>query len=163
MPIELVRIDDKLIHAQIILGWAPIIKPFRIIVANDEVAQNELRKKILFAAASELSSGKINIMILTLDDAISFLKSFLKHCDKDYKKLILVLSNPSDIVYLINNNIPIKKVSLGYMSFGSRKNKIFDTVYMDEKDIQAIQMLSRMGVEVKYQSSPYDIELDVTL
>lgn len=159
MSIELVRIDDKLIHAQIILGWASIIKPTQIIVANDEAAHDELRKRILFAASSELSSDKVNVIILTLDDTISF----LKHCDKDCKKIILVLSNPSDAVYLINNNISIKKVSLGYMSFGLGKAKVFDTVYMDEKDIQAFQTLSRMGVEVKYQFSPYDKELDVRL
>lgn len=159
MSIELVRIDDKLIHAQIILGWASIIKPTQIIVANDEAANDELRKKILFAASSELSSDKVNIVVLTLDDTISF----LKNCDKDYKKIILVLSNPSDVLYLINNSVPIKKVSLGYMSFGLGKNKIFDTVYMNEKDIQAFQTLSRIGVEVKYQFSPYDTELDVKL
>lgn len=159
MSIELVRIDDKLIHAQIILGWASIIKPTQIIVANDEAANDELRKKILFAASSELSSDKVNIVVLTLDDTISF----LKNCDEDCRKIILVLSNPSDVLYLINNSVPIKKVSLGYMSFGLGKNKIFDTVYMNEKDIQAFQTLSRIGVEVKYQFSPYDTELDVKL
>ncbi len=159
MPIEFVRIDDKLIHAQIILGWAPIIKPTQIIVANDSAAQNELRKKILYASASELSSDSVKIMILTLEETISF----LKHCDADNKKFILVLSNPSDVIYLINNDIQIKKVSLGWMTFESGKNKIFDTVYMNEKDIQAFQTLSRMGIEVKYQSSPYSPELDVIL
>lgn len=159
MSIELVRIDDKLVHAQIILGWAPIIKPTQIIIANDEAANDELRKKILFAASSELSSDKVNIVILTLDDTISL----LKHCDENNKKIILVLSNPSDVLYLIKNNIPIKKVSLGYMSFGLGKNKIFDTVYMNEEDIQAFQTLSHIGVEIKYQISPYDAELDVKL
>lgn len=159
MSIEFVRIDDKLIHAQIILGWTSIIKPTQIIVANDEAAQNELRKEILLAAASELSLDSASIIILTLKDTISY----LKHYDTDDKKFILVLSNPSDVVYLINNNISIKKVSLGWMSFSLGKNKMFDTVYVNGKDIQAFQKLSSMGVEVKYQFSPYDPELDITL
>lgn len=159
MSIEFVRIDDKLIHAQIILGWTSIIKPTRIIVANDEAAQNELRKEILLAAASELSLNSASIIILTLEDTISYLKRY----DTNDKKFILVLSNPSDVVYLINNNISIKKVSLGWMSFSLGKNKMFDTVYVNGKDIQAFQKLSSMGVEVKYQFSPYDPELDITL
>ncbi|MGQ9608713.1 MAG: PTS system mannose/fructose/N-acetylgalactosamine-transporter subunit IIB [bacterium] len=159
MSIEFVRIDDKLIHAQIILGWTSIIKPTQIIVANDEAAQNELRKEILLAAASELSLDSASIIILTLKDTISYLKRY----DTDDKKFILVLSNPSDVVYLINNNISIKKVSLGWMSFSLGKNKMFDTVYVNGKDIQAFQKLSSMGVEIKYQFSPYDPELDITL
>lgn len=159
MSIEFVRIDDKLIHAQIILGWTSIIKPTQIIVANDEAAQNELRKEILFAAASELSLDSASIIILTLENTISYLKLY----DTDDKRFILVLSNPSDVVYLINNNVSIKKVSLGWMSFSLGKNKMFDTVYVNGKDIQAFQKLLSMGVEVKYQFSPCGPELDITL
>ena len=33
MPVKLARIDDRLIHGQVVLGWVPIVKPDRLVVA----------------------------------------------------------------------------------------------------------------------------------
>ena len=32
MSLKLTRIDDRLIHGQVILGWVPALKPDRILV-----------------------------------------------------------------------------------------------------------------------------------
>ncbi|HGJ64357.1 TPA: PTS mannose/fructose/sorbose transporter subunit IIB, partial [bacterium] len=50
MSISLVRIDDKLIHAQITWGWVPLIRPTHLIVVNDEAEKDQLRKEILLMA-----------------------------------------------------------------------------------------------------------------
>jgi len=47
MPVVLFRIDDRLIHGQVVVGWVNALKADYIIVINDAVARNELQKCLL--------------------------------------------------------------------------------------------------------------------
>jgi mannose/fructose/N-acetylgalactosamine-specific phosphotransferase system component IIB len=157
MSIELTRIDDKLIHAQIIWGWVPLIKPSQLIVVNDAASKDNLRKKILTTAAEPLLDHSA-VKILSLAEAL--IDVDLRKNDE--KKIILVMSEPVDVVYLIKNNINIRKVSLGYMSDRPGKKRIFETVFMNDDDIKAFRQLIDMGVDVEYQASPLDKPIKAT-
>ena len=47
MKINLVRIDDRLIHGQVATVWAKEANAERIIICSDEVAKDEIRKTLL--------------------------------------------------------------------------------------------------------------------
>ncbi len=161
--IELVRIDDKLIHAQIILGWARSLNASCVIVANDEAACDELRQRLLTMAARSMeSNGERSIVkILSLKGAVAELKDTGSSETCVHERSILVVSGPADLVFLIESGVPIKEVSVGWMSFSPGKRRIFDTVSVDEEDIKAFRELISKGVNVKYQASPSDVQLDV--
>ena len=42
--IAFLRIDDRLVHGQVIVGWLPEIKPDNLVVVNDSVADDEMRQ-----------------------------------------------------------------------------------------------------------------------
>ncbi len=46
-----IRIDDRLLHGQVCAFWTNTLKLTRIMVANDEVAEDELQKQVLRMAA----------------------------------------------------------------------------------------------------------------
>lgn len=47
----LARIDSRLLHGQVATAWTKTVKPTRIIVVSDDVAKDELRKKLIQQAA----------------------------------------------------------------------------------------------------------------
>ena len=51
LKINLARIDTRLLHGQVATAWTPASKADRIIVASDEVAQDDLRKQLIKQAA----------------------------------------------------------------------------------------------------------------
>lgn len=57
MTITLARIDDRVIHGQTMTRWTKQYAVQGILVVSDEVAKDELRKKVLKAAAAELKLG----------------------------------------------------------------------------------------------------------
>lgn len=155
MSIELTRIDDKLIHAQILWGWSNLIKPSKIIAVSDEVANDSLKKDILLASAKSILE-QTEVKILSLEDSINC--SSLKKPESEV--ILLVLSKPSDAVFLIKNGIDIKKVSLGYMSERPNRERILETVFVNEDDIKAFKELIEIGIELEYQISPLDKPID---
>lgn len=151
MPIEFTRIDDRFIHAQIVWGWTPIIKPTQIVVVNDTIASNENLKKIFFMAGDQIKED-VKIRILSLKEAI--IDQSLN--EKDQEKIFLILGSPADALFLIKNGINIKKISLGCVSECSGKKRILETLSIDDEDIKAIKEIIEMGIEIEYQSTLSD-------
>jgi len=158
--IELLRIDDKLIHAQMVWGWVRKLNASCIIVANDEAAHDKMRKNLFTIAAQSMdTSGQItDVRILSLEEAAEN----LKHPEIRKEKVIIVVSKPADVVFLIENGITVKDVSLGWMSISPGKKRILETVSVGEEDIDAFRALISKGVNVKYQASPSDVQLDIS-
>ncbi|HQP30651.1 MAG TPA: PTS sugar transporter subunit IIB, partial [Deltaproteobacteria bacterium] len=50
MNIVLVRVDDRLIHGQILESWIPFIKAQCVVVANDALAGDQFQRAILSMA-----------------------------------------------------------------------------------------------------------------
>ena len=42
--VKLLRIDDRLIHGQVAYGWTQALGVSVILIVNDDVAHNEMRK-----------------------------------------------------------------------------------------------------------------------
>ena len=51
--ISLVRIDDRLIHGQVAVVWTKHLGVNRILVANDQIVNNEVQKMSLRMAAPD--------------------------------------------------------------------------------------------------------------
>ena len=46
MSLVLVRIDDRLIHGQVTVGWGSFLNPDRIMLVSDDIAQNNWEKEL---------------------------------------------------------------------------------------------------------------------
>ncbi|MBD3185052.1 hypothetical protein GF312_22405 [Candidatus Poribacteria bacterium] len=152
--IVLVRIDDKLLHAQIMWGWAQALKASTVVIANDKAAGDELRKGCLMMAVkgSESPENHPVVKILHLEEAVNMIKNL----DDKTERTILVVSKPADLLFLMGKGISIKNVSVGWMSSRPDRENILQTISVDKNDIQAFRRLSQKGVNLTYQRSPSD-------
>ncbi len=57
MTISLARIDDRVIHGQTMTRWSKKYPIQGILVVSDDIANDEMRKKILKAAAADIKLG----------------------------------------------------------------------------------------------------------
>lgn len=57
MTITLARIDDRVIHGQTTTRWTKARSVQGILVVGDDIAKDDLRKKVLKAAAGNLKLG----------------------------------------------------------------------------------------------------------
>ena len=55
MNIVLARIDDRLIHGQVVTVWSKVTNCQRIIVCDDDVANDKIRATLLFPIVSPRS------------------------------------------------------------------------------------------------------------
>ncbi|MEQ5993580.1 PTS system mannose/fructose/N-acetylgalactosamine-transporter subunit IIB [Enterococcus faecalis] len=141
-----IRIDDRLIHGQVAAFWSNILQATRIMVINDEVANDDMQKKILRMAAP---TG-IATSIITKEKA---LKNILAGKYKN-QRVFVIFKNPEDILELMEKGLPIQKVNVGNMGAKTDTVAIKKSVNITEKDRAAFEKLMALGVQLTARMVP---------
>ncbi|MFP4465912.1 MAG: PTS system mannose/fructose/N-acetylgalactosamine-transporter subunit IIB [Candidatus Goldiibacteriota bacterium] len=153
MPILLVRIDDRLIHGQVVVGWAQTLKADHIVVINDEVVKNDMQK-FLFRMATPTD---INLSIVSIEDAASMIKQ--REFEND--NAILLAKSPRDICSLIEAGGRIPEVNVGGMHFSDEKIQLYDAIFVDKDDVKAFERMKDMDVDFEVRMVPTDSKKDI--
>lgn len=149
----LARIDDRLIHGQVTVGWAKPLNANSIMVADDAGARDEFRRALITMAAP----ADMEVEVLPIKAAAEE----LKREDLRPRKLILLLSSPHDALRLIRSGTPIMKFNIGGLHFAPGKKRYMDALFLNELDLEAIRELLRAGVKLEYKPLPTDAGVDV--
>jgi len=153
MGIVLVRIDDRLIHGQIVENWMKLLKINHLIVINDFVASDQMQKALFSMAIPDHTK----ISILTIAQAR---EAILNGQFREDRAMLLFIS-PQDVLNLINKGVKIKEVNIGGMHYSPGKKQILRAISVSKEDIQAFQELDRLGVRLEARMVPDDEKIDI--
>lgn len=138
MIINLVRIDDRLIHGQVTTVWTKEAKAQRIIVVSDEVANDEIRSTLVKQAAPP----GVKVAVVSIEKAAAVYHNVKYENDT----VFYLFTNPTDVLRLIEAGVPIKEVNIGGMSFKTGKKQITKAVSVEAKDVAAFRKMHDIGV-----------------
>ena len=152
--IVLARIDDRLIHGQVVVGWVNSVKTEQIIVIDKDVAKDKDRQSFMKLAVPK----KIKLSFFSPQEAGEALKNsqFLK------SRILLLFSNPSDILPLIQSGVLLKEINIGGMRYSFGKKEIMKSVFANKEDINALKLLSSLGVSLIARAVPTDHPVDIS-
>ena len=153
MGLKLIRIDDRLIHGQVVVGWVRFLSANHIIVADDTVAQDSMQK----ALYEMVVPRELKVSIFTIDDTAKSLT------DNQFPNdvIILLLSRPKDVLRLLSAGLHIKSVNVGGMRFEPGKRQITKSVSVSEEDIMIFHELISKGIEIEGRAVPTDEKIDI--
>ena len=137
MIVSTIRIDDRLIHGQIVTKWIKHADASSILVIDDNSAANPMMKTILSLA---VPSG-ITLHVLSKEDAISFIKN-----DTSRTKTLIIMKNPKEMLSFIELGMDLSnyEVILGNMSYDDKKKdprRVLDYIFVSEEDIEDLKKL----------------------
>lgn len=146
MKIVLARIDNRLIHGQVLESWVPTLRANCIIVANDEVAQAVMQKILMQAAVPR----GIRVIVDTIEAVAQ-----LFHSDElADSRILLLFSTAGDARKAIESGVPLTKLNLGNMHAGSGKLQCSCTIFLDPEDVTDLQKIEDSGVRITSQCVP---------
>lgn len=144
--IVLFRVDDRLIHGQVVLGWGSILKPDRIILADDLVASNEWERDLYAASAPP----EIKVSILALTEAAAQIKAGVF----DAEKVILLVKHPANVLSLMDLGLPVSEVNVGGIHYREGREKVLENVYLDAGERSIMRELVKRGVTLDGRALP---------
>lgn len=144
--IVLARIDDRLIHGQVIEGWVNFLKATCIIVADDGVAANERQCSIMRLSVPE----GLKLSIGTVEDLCRALGSPAF----ERERVIVLFSSPVDAVRAFGKGLSCRTLNIGGLHFTPGKCKLLDVLAVDDADRGALEQIMERGVKVDIQTVP---------
>ena len=153
MPLVQIRVDDRLIHGQVIVGWRNVLKPQRILLCSDEVANSDWQRKIYMSAVPE----DIKASVLTFEQTVQALKKGELNGDRT----ILLVDTPKTIVDFVNAGVEIKHLNIGGMHFKPGKNEITPFIFVDQNDIESFKFLHKKKITLEGQDVPTRRPIDI--
>ena len=142
----LARIDDRLIHGQVVEGWVNFLQATCILVADDRVAANGVQRSIMEISVPE----GLKVIIGTVADICGQLLS----PSLDRERIILLFSNPADVLRCLDLGLACQALNLGGLRYLPGKRKIMDVLALDDADLAALREILRRGVRVDVQTVP---------
>lgn len=146
MPnIVLTRIDNRLIHGQVATMWSSSVGANLLLVANDEVSQNEFRQRLMDMAAPSFAQTRY----FSIEKTINIINKA-----SESQHIAIICENPQDVLKLVEGGVPIKKVNIGNMHMAQGKRQVSKAVCVDDNDVDAFKKLKALGVELEIRRVP---------
>ena len=146
MSITLARVDDRLIHGQTTTRWSRERNVDGIIIIGDDVINDEVRKKVLKAAARDFKLG-----VYSENQGVEKIK-----CAKDSQKdFFVITSSPQIFDSLVQKGADFGGVlNIGCMN--TKENSIVcgRTLALTDKDYEAFNSLDKNGIKLEFQLLP---------
>lgn len=137
MNITLARIDDRLIHGQVTTVWSKVANAQRIIICNDEVYNDEVRRTLLRQAAPP--GMKVNVA--NIEKAVA-----VYHNPQYQDETVFYLfTRPQDALAMVRRGVKIDTLNIGGMARRPGK-QLTKAVSLDDDDINAFHELNNLGV-----------------
>lgn len=146
MPIRLCRIDDRLIHGQVVLGWARALGITRIVLVDDAVAASPWEQELYRMGAPP----ELQLSFLDLTTARSRLPEW-----RDGSEAVLLLTGDVGTMARLLEGVPHPPaVNVGGVHHRPGRTERLPYVFLSESEWRALRALEASGVEVTAQDVP---------
>jgi len=149
MNLVLARIDDRLIHGQVTVGWGRKLHPDHIVLACDEVAGDPWQARVYAMSVPP----EMAVSVLTVIEAARAL-GVPGGGDLQGRRVMLLTASARDMQRLVAAGVPVARVNVGGMHYARGKRELLAGVFVDQDDLAALSYLDEAGLDVSVQTVP---------
>lgn len=146
MAIELYRIDDRLIHGQVVVGWGQPLTLAFIILVDDEVASSDWEQELYRMGVPP----EMHVYFESVDTAAVRLGMY----QAEERAGLLLTADIATMTRLVDATGSIKAVNVGGIHHRSGRVQRLRYVFLTPQEEEALRQLARRGVEVTAQDVP---------
>ncbi len=144
--ISLVRVDDRLVHAQVVVGWIEYLRCLHVVVVDDAVADDPDRVELFRMVVPqevELDAMSTGTLAAQWDEmAVSA------------DPVLLLFANPLSLESSVNLGIRPREVNLGGMHVAPGRHSWIHGLYASDTEIASIRKMTGMGIAFEIRTIP---------
>lgn len=143
--IVLARIDDRLIHGQVMTAWLQFTGGNHIMIIDNETAGDEFTKSIM---AMAVPNG-IKLSVLTVEEAVGKLSGNLGN-----DKVILLAKEPQVYLTLFESGINIEEIIIGGMGVRKNRETLYKNIAASKEEKEIFRKILANGINMKIHVIP---------
>jgi PTS system mannose-specific IIB component len=143
----LVRVDNRLVHGQVLEAWVPALRVKSLLVADDEAADDPFAQAAMGLA---LGDGLV-LEVLTLAQAGARLGP---GGPGPLAATLVLLREVESALALSRAGVTLPRLNLGNVHFRAGRRAVSNTVYLDDAELSSLEALGRGGCEIEVRAVP---------
>lgn len=144
MNIVLNRVDERLIHGQVLASWAKKLQAKQILVVDDQLAGDAFAETVLTMSLPK----EINLKILDVANGSAYIAA---NQNGSPPNTILLMKSPEIARRLWDMGYHPDSINIGGMAAGPARRHLCRSVYASDEEIALFRMFQRSGTEVYIQ------------
>lgn len=147
MTIVLQRVDERLIHGQVVVGWGSQLHPARYIVVDDELAGSDWEQDLYRLALD----GEAEAVFATVAEAAAQLDGWRGDAERT-----VLLTRSVQAMRQLSERVPMAgtEVNLGGLHDAPGRTEVASYLFVDAAARSDIAALAAAGVEVSGRDLP---------
>ena len=146
MAVELMRIDDRLIHGQVVVGWGQPLDIDFIVLVDDEVASSDWEQELYRMGVPP----EMEVIFASVDDAARDLTRY----EADDRRGIVLTGDIASMRRLIETNGQVRKVNLGGIHHRAGRVQRLRYVFLSPEEESELRAMATRGLEITAQDVP---------
>ncbi|MGH7481019.1 MAG: PTS system mannose/fructose/N-acetylgalactosamine-transporter subunit IIB [Longimicrobiales bacterium] len=152
MPIVLYRVDERLIHGQVVVGWGSALRTDRIVVIDDDLAGEVWEQ--------ELYSMGLPVEIETVFVDVAHAKEHLAEWRSSASRTMLLTRDISTMLRLGSEGaLTGEEVNIGGIHHAPGRREVLPYVFLNTAEENALRALVREGARVTARDLPTSREV----
>ena len=149
MAVIWTRIDEKLIHGQVVVAWVPYLNIDTIIIADLDTQNDSWTQTVMKLGLPP----EVRTVIFTSPDSLS---ETIKSEGLTVRRVMILFKDISALIAAVNSGFQTRQVNLGNHACQSPKkdSRLSNTFYATAQEIAGLASLHHNGLEIILQSVP---------
>lgn len=147
MPLSLFRVDDRLVHGQVVIGWGRPLATQFIVLVDDAVRESSWEQDLYRMAVPD----DVEIIFAATAEAIEHLQAW----SSDPRAGILLTADLATMAAL-HDAAPllVRRVNLGGLHHRPGRVERLRYIYLGDGDEELLRRLGREGTDITAQDLP---------
>ena len=142
--IVLTRVDNRLIHGQIVQGWLPNLKVSEVVVVSPRAQKTVFMQKMFRISLP----GGYKLKVTDAKEAVAYVQ-------QSKEDIFVIIEDVSLLFQMLQNGFTPKVITLGNTQFEEGKKQCSQGVFLSEDEIKELKELEKVkGITVEIRSLP---------
>jgi mannose/fructose/N-acetylgalactosamine-specific phosphotransferase system component IIB len=145
VSIVLYRVDDRLIHGQVVVGWGQPLDIGFIVLVDDQVATSEWEQELYRMG----TPPEMDVYFHSVDDAARMLPTY----ERDERPGILLTGDLESMLRLVRQ-AGVREVNVGGIHHRSDRRQRLRYVFLSPEEERLLREIEQAGAAVTAQDVP---------
>ncbi|HEX4896946.1 MAG TPA: PTS sugar transporter subunit IIB [Candidatus Limnocylindrales bacterium] len=141
MALKLVRVDDRLIHGQVVTIWLKALNARRIVIVDDRTARDEFLREVITLSAPP----GVPVEVLDVESGTQRVLALVP----DPEPVIVLVRTPIVALHLREAGVEFPLLNVGGLGAGPTRKPLYRNISANPEELDAMRRLESMGTSVE--------------
>ncbi len=147
MPIVLLRVDERLIHGQVVVGWGGHLRPDRYLIVDTALAESDWEQELYTLGVPE----GVEVDFLPPATAREKLDAWR---ESELRSILLARDLETVLELSRGGTLKGEALNLGGLHLRAGREEVLPYLFLDPRDRDTLMLLSEEGIDISAQDLP---------